>query len=339
MRVLVIGAGHNGLVAAIQLAQARADVTVLEHSAAPGGATTSVTRSGFVHDHCAAFVPMTVASPAMRELELERDGLEWVNPAVVITHPFLDGSAIALHRDVEDTVRSLGAAGAGWERGDRPDAAARRSARRRGPVVRCRRFAHPCGWRSGCGATASSGSGGSPAPPRRSAWTCSTETVAPPPGWPARRSIPACRPRPRPAAPSASSCSCWGTATAGRSRAAGMQALTDALVRRAVREGATIACEQSVADPRPRRSRGRRAARRRSDASRRRDREHRHRRAAGTPAPRWRAARPRPPAAAHLALRHRAVQGRLRARRPGRRGRPPKPRVRRSSTSPASSRS
>jgi phytoene dehydrogenase-like protein len=50
----------------------------------------------------------------MRELELERDGLEWINPPVVVAHPFPDGTAIALHRDVEPTVRSLGAAGAGW---------------------------------------------------------------------------------------------------------------------------------------------------------------------------------------------------------------------------------
>src|SRR4051794_32599345 len=115
--VLVIGAGHNGLVAAIALAAHGLDVTLLEQAAAPGGATTSVqsTLPGFVHDHCAGFVPMTVASPAMRELELERDGLEWINPPTVVAHPFPDGTAIALHRDVAETVHSLGAAGAGWE--------------------------------------------------------------------------------------------------------------------------------------------------------------------------------------------------------------------------------
>jgi phytoene dehydrogenase-like protein len=114
--VLIVGAGHNGLVAAIHLAAGGCDVTVLEHAPRPGGATTSVpaTLPGFVHDHCAAFGPITVASPAMRELELERDGLEWVNPGVVVAHPFPDGTAIALHRDVGATVDSLGAAGAGW---------------------------------------------------------------------------------------------------------------------------------------------------------------------------------------------------------------------------------
>jgi phytoene dehydrogenase-like protein len=114
--VLVIGAGHNALVAAIALAAHGLEVTVLEQAPRPGGATTSVqnTLPGFVHDHCAGFVPMTVASPAMRELELERDGLEWINPPTVVAHPFADGTAIALHREVERTVDSLGAAGTGW---------------------------------------------------------------------------------------------------------------------------------------------------------------------------------------------------------------------------------
>jgi phytoene dehydrogenase-like protein len=118
-RVLVIGAGHNGLVAAIHLAEAGLDVAVLEHASRPGGATRSSERTlpGFVHDDHAAFVPMTVASPAMRELELEREGLAWITPPVVMAHPFEDGTAIALRREVAATVASLGgAAGRGWER-------------------------------------------------------------------------------------------------------------------------------------------------------------------------------------------------------------------------------
>ncbi|HYV16304.1 MAG TPA: NAD(P)/FAD-dependent oxidoreductase [Conexibacter sp.] len=115
--VVVIGAGHNGLVAAVHLAAHGLDVTVLDHAARPGGASSSreATLPGFVHDHCAAFVPMTAASPAMRELALEREGLRWVDPPLVLAHPFEDGSAIALHRDVAATVDSLGPAGPGWE--------------------------------------------------------------------------------------------------------------------------------------------------------------------------------------------------------------------------------
>ncbi len=108
-RVVVIGAGSNGLVAAIHLARAGLDVTVLEHAPRPGGASSSVeaTLSGYVHDHCAGFNPMTVASPAMRELELEAEGLRWVWPDAIMAHPFEDGAAIALHHDLERTVASL----------------------------------------------------------------------------------------------------------------------------------------------------------------------------------------------------------------------------------------
>jgi len=115
-RVLVIGAGHNGLVAAIHLAAGGRQVTVLEQAARPGGATASgeATLPGFVHDHCAGFVPMAAASPALRELELEREGVVWIDPPHVLAHPFEDGTAIALDRDVEATVASLGLAGAAW---------------------------------------------------------------------------------------------------------------------------------------------------------------------------------------------------------------------------------
>ncbi len=116
-RVLVIGAGHNGLVAAINLAAHGLEVTVLEHAPRPGGATSSseLTLPGFVHDHCAGFAPMAAASRAIRELDLERDGLAWIDPPLIMAHPFEDGSAIALHRDVDATVASLGKAGPGWE--------------------------------------------------------------------------------------------------------------------------------------------------------------------------------------------------------------------------------
>ncbi len=107
--MLVIGAGSNGLVAAIHLARAGLEVTVLEHSPDPGGASSSVeaTLPGYVHDHCAGFNPMTVASPAIRELELEAEGLRWIRPDAIMAHPFEDGTAIALHHDLEETAGSL----------------------------------------------------------------------------------------------------------------------------------------------------------------------------------------------------------------------------------------
>jgi len=116
-RVLVVGAGSNGLVASAYLARAGVDGEVLEHAPRPGGASSSAALAlpGFVHDVHAGFNPMTVASPAIGELGLE---IDWVDPPTVMAHPFDDGSAIVLERDVEATVASLEAsapgAGAAW---------------------------------------------------------------------------------------------------------------------------------------------------------------------------------------------------------------------------------
>lgn len=119
-RVTIIGAGHNGLVCAIRLARAGLDVTVLERDAQPGGHVRSSqeTLPGFVHDLGAGFFPLTLASPAFRDLPLTGLGIEWESPPIAMAHPFLEGGAIALHRDLDATAASLdGAApgsGAAW---------------------------------------------------------------------------------------------------------------------------------------------------------------------------------------------------------------------------------
>ena len=67
---VVIGAGHNGLVAAAMLADAGWDVVVLEAQAEPGGAVKSAELTpGYVSDLYSAFYPLSVASPALRELQ------------------------------------------------------------------------------------------------------------------------------------------------------------------------------------------------------------------------------------------------------------------------------
>jgi phytoene dehydrogenase-like protein len=104
--VVVIGAGHNGLVAAVRLAARGLPVTVLEVAPTPGGGVRS-TGSEIVFDECAAFFPLTAASPAFRALDLE---IDWVNPPVCMAHVFDDGSALPLYRDVSRTSASVGEA-------------------------------------------------------------------------------------------------------------------------------------------------------------------------------------------------------------------------------------
>ena len=118
---VVIGAGHNGLVAANLLADAGWSVTVLEEQAEPGGAVRSgaLTLPGFRHDLFSAFYPLAAASPVFAGLELERYGLRWRHAPLVLAHPRAEGRCAVLSRDVEETAASLEAFhpgdGAAWE--------------------------------------------------------------------------------------------------------------------------------------------------------------------------------------------------------------------------------
>src|SRR5882762_6908170 len=107
---IVIGSGPNGLSAAIELARKGHSVTVYEANDTIGGGCRSseLTLPGFVHDVCSAFHPLGAASPFFRELDLSRDGLEWIEPPAALAHPLDDGTAVLLERSLDATAANLG---------------------------------------------------------------------------------------------------------------------------------------------------------------------------------------------------------------------------------------
>jgi phytoene dehydrogenase-like protein len=115
---VVVGAGPNGLAAAIVLAQAGLAVRVLEAADTVGGGARSaeLTLPGFVHDVCSAIHPLGVASPFFRTLPLAEHGVEWVEPPAALAHPFDDGTAVLLERSPTAAAPGLGKDSDRWRR-------------------------------------------------------------------------------------------------------------------------------------------------------------------------------------------------------------------------------
>ena len=106
---IVIGAGHNGLVAANRLADAGWDVIVVEAAEWAGGAVHSddALHPGFVTDQFSAFYPLGAASPVLAALDLADWGLEWAHAPAVLSHVFPDDRCATLYRDINRTAASL----------------------------------------------------------------------------------------------------------------------------------------------------------------------------------------------------------------------------------------
>jgi phytoene dehydrogenase-like protein len=116
--VVVVGAGPNGLAAALTCAKAGRSVLVLEGADTIGGGcrTAELTLPGFAHDVCSAIHPLAAVSPFFAGAGLERHGLELLHAEVALAHPLDGGRAGVLRRSVSDTVAGLGIDGRAWDR-------------------------------------------------------------------------------------------------------------------------------------------------------------------------------------------------------------------------------
>ncbi|GAB7037564.1 MULTISPECIES: phytoene desaturase family protein [Catenuloplanes] len=106
---IIVGAGHNGLVAANLLADAGWDVLVLEATPHAGGAVRSghVTAPGYLSDLFSAFYPLGYASPVINRLGLGEHGLSWRHAPDVLCHLLPDGRSVTMNRDIEVTAASV----------------------------------------------------------------------------------------------------------------------------------------------------------------------------------------------------------------------------------------
>ncbi len=113
---VVVGAGPNGLAAAIQLARNGFDVQMLEAADSVGGGARSgeLTVPGVIHDYCSAAHPLGVGSAFWQEIDLGRYGLTWKWPEIDFAHPLDDGTAGVQYQSIEKTAAGMGSDGPRW---------------------------------------------------------------------------------------------------------------------------------------------------------------------------------------------------------------------------------
>jgi phytoene dehydrogenase-like protein len=105
--IVIIGAGQNALVAAFYLARAGRKPLVLERRATVGGAAvTEEFHPGFrcsVLDGVAGPLPAAVA----KEMQLERHGVQWLEPQYRVFAPSPDGRALLLHANAAESAKRI----------------------------------------------------------------------------------------------------------------------------------------------------------------------------------------------------------------------------------------
>ena len=105
--IIIIGAGHNGLVAAFYLAKAGLTTLVLERrEIVGGGSITEEFHPGF---RCSTLAgsPGPLFPQIIEDFQLERRGVEFITPAVRAWAPNTNGNSICIYEDTKRTAAEL----------------------------------------------------------------------------------------------------------------------------------------------------------------------------------------------------------------------------------------
>jgi phytoene dehydrogenase-like protein len=115
---VVVGAGPNGLAAALTMAAAGLSVRVVEGAPTVGGGcrTAELTEPGVRHDVCSTVHPLAVASPFFQWLGLEERGVRLLHPEVAFAQPVEGDRAGTVLRSIDATSDGLGSDGRAWKR-------------------------------------------------------------------------------------------------------------------------------------------------------------------------------------------------------------------------------
>ncbi|HTM49347.1 MAG TPA: NAD(P)/FAD-dependent oxidoreductase, partial [Bryobacteraceae bacterium] len=105
--VIIIGAGHNGLVAAAYLAQAGRRVLVLERRELPGGCSVTEEVWPGYHVSTAAYLTSLLQDRIVRDLELERFGYRVDAKDPAFFSPFPDGRYLFMYQDRSKTLAEI----------------------------------------------------------------------------------------------------------------------------------------------------------------------------------------------------------------------------------------
>lgn len=107
--VIIIGAGHNGLICAAYLAKAGLDVVIVERSDYVGGACITQALVPGCRFSTFAYGAHGPGAKICRDLHIPRDAFTIVPLDPVNVHPFPDGDCVIQYTDVDRTAENLAA--------------------------------------------------------------------------------------------------------------------------------------------------------------------------------------------------------------------------------------